>query len=322
MFAIRKCFLILSRLLHLCILAIFIYRLHDTHLFFPKNSIIKAAAYVTEILNILVHLTTLWYLKSMQRHFSCLNFGNSNMKRALRTIDFLFLIAFLSFLVTISVLFYSAPLPFDDHLKTGAKFAALAIAYCLTNSFFIPHCFLFAAAAVIYHFDQMNKLNQIKMCFRYNDQAKGVKVINEFERVHEEFEATFSFIPFGLLLLNWFQGFVYTIGGAFNNRAGQWFDWFTPFLSIYLQLCTFVAVIFAVSMNRLLSRELNRLISQLECESDEIKILQLTSRLRILCNKPFTAWNVFELKYTLIYPYVSSLVSFSLLFLQLELRFP
>ena len=321
-FVVRKCLLILSRILHLCILAIFIYRLQNTHLFFPKKSIIKVAAHVTEMLHVLVHLTTLWYLKKMQRHFSYINFGNSNMKRALRTVDFLFLVTFSSLFAACSIILYSAPLPFDENLKDGTKFAAVTAAYSLTGTFHIPYCFLFVAAVVIYHFGQMNRLNQMKICFRYNDWIKGIQLINEFERVHEEFESSFSFIPFGLLVLSWFGGLVYTIGGAFNNRAGKWFDWFSPLLSIYLQLCVFVTVIFAVSINHLLSRELNRLISQLECETGEIKILHLTSRFRLLCSKTFTAWNVFELKYTFIYPYVSSLVSFSLLFLQLELRYP
>lgn len=317
----KKGYLLASRCLYTFTFAILTARMIHIQAFFPKDSIIKVAAYFSELQVLAIHLTNLWYLKRMQKHFVNFIFYDLSATKSFKMLDLTFLTTFCLFMA-MNLCFYLVFTPFGNYQSHGFKFVLSVVTYSISNGFSVAHCFFYAAGVISYYFIQLAKVDQIKMCIKYRDLSKLLKVTCEFDRMHRDFESTFSFIPFSLLVHNWFQGLVYTIGAAFNNRAGEWFDWFAPVLSIFLQLCTFAAVIFAVIVNNRLSKQINCFILQLECESVELETLQLTSRLRLLCNKPFTAWNIFELKYTFIYPYVSSLVSFSLLFLQLELRLP
>ena len=319
---VKKWPLFLARICHLCLSLIFIARITHVHLFFPKHSIIKIAAYLVELQCLIFHLILLWSVKRMQKYFLTLAPLSSRRTKVLTTIDVAFLIAFTLFSAINICSACFVLFPFGSLQTGGLKFIFSSAAYLVSTSIPIPFLFFYSAMTVKYYFNQIDKLDQIKCCIKFQNLTKLLKLANEYEQVYAGFESTFSFIPFAQLICNWFQGLVYTIGAAFNDRAGQWFNEFPAVLSIYLQLCAFFMVIFAVSVNHRLANEVNCIIFQLENESVELETLQLTSRLRLMCRKPFTAWNVFELKYTFIYPYVSSLVSFSLLFLQLELRLP
>lgn len=320
---VRKCLHPLSKFCYLCILLVLTYRICNLHILFPKNSIIKVAAYLSDLIILLIHLTILFYIKRIKKYFSTFVLQEAKSKKFLKIIDLIFLIAFLLCLI-LNLFFYFISQPFGTYQSDGIKFVFSIFAYSISDSYSIPHAFIYAVAVTCHYFNLIAKLNQMSTSLRFNNSSKLIRIIGEIDQIHFQFESTFSFFPFALVMFNWFQGFVYAIGAAFNNRAGQWFDWFTPAWSIHLQMCTFAVIIFAVTLNNRFSLRVNCFISQLESEfeSSDTETLHLASRLRLLTKKPFTAWHIFELKYTFIYPYISSLVSFSLLFLQLELRLP
>lgn len=310
--------IILSKMCFLFAILASIYRICTVDQLFPKDSIIKVAAYTTEVIGILMYLLIQYKLKIVKEYFTSNISHDISMKKSLKILDYIYIIvACGKSIINFSYFLISDPM--SKYQVQGIHLILTLFAYPFAQSAIISCCFIYAVATLSYYYGQASKLNQLKEIIKVKEMKKILKIINDFQQETILFQNTFSFMPFCLTIFVWFQGLVYMIGGAFDGRTGIWFDWFVQSESLYLQLCGFGAIIFAVYLNDNLSFQTNQLVLLLESESIGDDTLKLSTRLRFI-NKPLTAWNVFDLKLSLIYPYISSLVSFSLLFLQLELR--
>lgn len=294
-----------------------------------KKSLFLITGYIAEFVLLLSHIAFVFKCKSICQFFSHLqNQLNSivevkRYKKGIRVVVALLVLAEIVFSVSSGYLMFQmsqyAPLfPFAVDLIYQLLSLTFEI-WIVTNSS------LYVLALIGYFIRCDIQLNRFKFICLLKNRVESDDVLHlarDLQKNHLHFEEAFSFLPFLWLSYGWCTATIYGIGitlgplKELSSASGL-------FWSAYVQATIFVAIGLAIATNKRICCEISNLVLSIEqnCKGDDLKCPSMTyaiSRMEKASEMKLTAWGFCFLQRSLVFNYLSSLISFSVLTLQLD----
>ena len=149
-----------------------------------------------------------------------------------------------------------------------------------------------------------------------------LSLIRGLQELQETFERNFSFMPFLWLGYNWCQATIYFVG-LFLGHVNIPFCISVITWSLYQQVVLFATIGVTILVSQRLSYQCIKVQVILEDKSngsilDSNAGTYLLGRLKEFYSTRFSAWRIFFLDPSIIFSYLASLISFSVLMLQVD----
>lgn len=297
---------------------------HMTHWF--RFSLFLFTAYLAEALTCFYLLSISFkshaicnYFNRLQEYLDSLKVERRKYSSLIRVIDVSCFMVFLVIQTLTLYLLISSFFIFPD-MANLPNILATAQATFL-NNWLMVSCSLYALA-LVGHFImcdiELERSNKSEV--RINC-SQLLRLIQRLDHFHCAFEDTFSFLPFLWLSFNWSQATIYLIGSVFGPIKEAYHPLMVTW-SVYNQVTAFSTIALAIHINKKVSSKCTRVLSSLEQATGRVILspneTYLLAKLKDASLMQFTAGSFYCLEKSLVFNYLSSLISFSVLTLQMD----
>lgn len=318
--------------LRLVFFAVWAIRVGYLHILIREKSLFMVTAYLCEFAMLLHQLIALFKENSICAYFANLQIQlNSSRVKGGQYQRSIKLLNILSFVLAVFLFIDMSDYTVRVVRVYGGIFVQLdflvVFHQLLINNCVLASCSLYALA-LIGHFIKVDiELKRFK-CFSISGSnlcySELLKMVQRLEDFHSVFEETFSFMPFTWISYNWCQATIYLIGVTFGPLKSI-FDVSLFVWSSSLQVATFITIALAISVQNRVAYECHKVQIILEHRLNESNLnsasmVYLVNKLDKISDAPFSSWNFCHLHKSLVFNYLASLISFSVLTLQMDIE--
>ena len=304
------------------------------HIFLGRKSLFMVTCYLSEI--VMMSHQVMFMVKSeaihnyfvdAQTHFNSVSAKIREYKLSLKVINYTLLIA--TIIPSIFMAEYTVGVCSKYPGFLGQHPYLLVIHQLLINTWVLPSCSIYSLALFAYFMRVDMEVKHFKSTlfirnsFTYEEL---LRLVSNLQRLHFTFEKTYSFMPFLWISYNWCQATIYLIGVLFGPLK-EIYDIALLTWSTYLQVVAFVTIGFIIFINNKVSSKCQDVLAILDEKLNHLgpsgnKVAHLILKLEYISQSKFTTWNFCEIHNSLIFSYLSSLITISVLTLQMDYSDP
>lgn len=293
------------------------------------RSLFLIAGYIAEILALCHHFLVIAKGNSMHKFFTSfqlqlnsLKVQRSEYKNHIRALDIAYFIQATTLAVLVFEFLFRNVLSKE---KFHIYLPFLTFYEIMLNNWIAVSCALYALA-LLAHFIRCDiELKNFKLmlrqrgCVSHNEVLSLIRNLNE---IHSKFEKTFAFMPFFWLTYCWCQANIYMMSSTFGFMRA-YFDISLFVWGIIIQVTTFSTIRLIIFINSKLTSQCSSVVVALEETLDRVglnanKLTYSLEKMEKLSQMRFTAWGYYLLEKSLVFSYLASMISFSVLTLQLD----
>lgn len=283
-----------------------------------RNSLFSITGFIAELFPVCYYLIVMVlkeksicnYFFHIQEQLSDLHEKTNRNRVLIRSIGPLFIILLIIMIIVMTDAYGVIDVP---------HYSLYMIQHVLLDDWVLSSCALYSLALVGYFiwFDYQIRLFKRKYVMNSKiSYGETLKHLQKLEQFHIDFESVFSFMPPLWLGFNWCQATVYLIGVIFGPMK-ELFHIATFVWSTSMQVVAFCTIGLAIFINDKVSSKFAQVLPALELKMDKSQTYLIVKMDKIVHLK-FTAWNFCFLEKSLIFRYLASLITFSVLTLQMD----
>lgn len=322
--------LIFLRILRIIFPLFWVMRLVRYHVYLSFKTLFSITGYMTELIIIIHHFWMISKLTAIQNFFhvvqselDLLNVQQNEYTNRIRAINWLNLFI-ITVVGTITGAMSARSIAFYEDFLSNYEYL-IYFHTILLDAWILGSCALYSVGLTAHFIRcdvEMKKFKSAHTAGGELDYDEVLELVYKLNGFHSKFEETFSFMPFWWLSYCWSCATIYIIGVAFGPMKSIFeiplILWCTS-----LQVVTFVTVWLAIFVQRDISLRyesviyiFDRKLSKATCNCP--KMIYLFQRMAKMAKMPFTAMGFYSLQKPLVFSYLVSLISFSVLTLQLD----
>ena len=304
--------------------ATFIIRLKQIYLELRPNSLFYTTVYSTELIAFVYHSLMMFRCQKVDEFVKACefkSFARVTMYQRRMTLVTLMNVT-LTVITSYCIMTYWATQALVDSPQYMYYFI---FHFNLIDSWVLPSCSVYSLA-LIFHWikcdSRLVRFHTNLLVRRSTASSDLLDLIQTLQSLHLVFEDIFSFMPFLWICYNWSQATVYIIGATLGGLS-EFYDPFVVAWSILSQVAAFATVYLSIFVSNSLGLRCQLVLCILEKRVNRVSsgsdtAVYLMTRLDGISSSKFTAGKCFALTETTIFHYLGSLISFSVLTLQVD----